>query len=361
MTRPAADSAIPPANAPDERGVLQLIFTHIAQRAAIITTLLSLAHGTLLYMAHDAAAIWCLGLAPVYLVIYQLIGVRGNYPVYLGGLLAFLAIVSTYAVLLAQRFGAGIGFLWLMVPIVSILMINVRLGSMGKWAVVGPLIAFVIWHDFSIEATNAAHLLPPTILALIRAINLGVALVTVAALTLDNFNIIARAQADLERNATTDQLTGLWNRRRLSEIAEEAIAARKRYHHPVSMLFADIDHFKQINDTHGHEKGDEALRTVAARLVESARDTDSVGRWGGEEFLIVLPQTDIEGAMVIAERLRRGVAVKGVSGAPDEHLSITLGVAEVREDESFAACIARADDALRSGKAAGRNRTVRAE
>ena len=343
----------------DDGATMQRIFTRIAQHSVIFATLVTLARGALLYAAGDAAAVWCLGLAPVFLAIHQLIGVRGNYALYLGGLLLYLGIVTAYTLLLSMRFGRDSGFLYLMVPIVSILMLNVRLGTAAKWATVAGVIGFMLWHDYSL-GSGAEHALPPATVLALRAINGAVTLITVAALTLEHYKIIAVAQNELLHIATTDVLTGLLNRRQLATVAQQAIGQRRRYHRPLSFILADVDHFKKINDTFGHDKGDQVLRGVAHRLSASKRDTDHVGRWGGEEFVAVLPETDLDGALIIAERIRNAVAAQAIPGAGDVGLTLTLGVAEIMESETLDDCLRRADTALRNGKTAGRNRVMRA-
>jgi diguanylate cyclase (GGDEF)-like protein/PAS domain S-box-containing protein len=157
-----------------------------------------------------------------------------------------------------------------------------------------------------------------------------------------------------------DPLTGLFNRRHLVEKLEEARLRTRRTGASYSTIMIDIDRFKLFNDIHGHECGDLVLKTVASTLQESLRATDSIGRWGGEEFLILLPETNLEGARELGERIRQRVEAASASyGGTELKVTITVGVSVCRDgEESIDDCIRRADEALLEGKAKGRNRTV---
>jgi len=113
----------------------------------------------------------------------------------------------------------------------------------------------------------------------------------------------------------TDVLTGLYNRRHLGEELLRRIKDALRYHNPICLLLLDIDHFKRVNDTYGHPAGDLVLGTFAQRLSETLRAGDIPGRWGGEEFLVILPRTDLDGALVVAERVRSATAAAPVEPA----------------------------------------------
>lgn len=145
-----------------------------------------------------------------------------------------------------------------------------------------------------------------------------------------------------------DPLTGVHNRRGLDEALKLMFAMLTRYKKDFSILMVDIDYFKQINDRHGHLRGDQILRELADLMVRTARDADVVTRYGGEEFSIVLPETTLEGACEFAERLRRKI---------QETLTITvsMGVAQARNDDSPSGLLDRADSALYTAKSDGRN------
>lgn len=159
----------------------------------------------------------------------------------------------------------------------------------------------------------------------------------------------------LHRLASTDELTGLANRRALSAAAENALAQSRRDGSPLAMLMVDVDHFKRINDTHGHAFGDEVLRHLARVLAKGLRDQDRLGRLGGEEFLAVLPSTSLADARRVAERMRAAVAAAPLTG-PNGPVVVTVSVGVAGgEDASAASLIARADAALYRAKHAGRN------
>lgn len=160
--------------------------------------------------------------------------------------------------------------------------------------------------------------------------------------------------------ATTDGLTKLYNRRHFLALAEQAFQYAKPRHEPLTVLLLDVDLFKQINDRHGHTTGDEVLRGIATLLESTLREDDIIGRYGGEEFVLALPQTTLADAADLAEELRHQVATTIFPTAKGPvTTTISLGVAELRPDlPSFLALLDRADDALYQAKAEGRNRVV---
>ena len=167
-----------------------------------------------------------------------------------------------------------------------------------------------------------------------------------------------RNQAMLERLARYDALTGLLNRRAIVERLGEWLHHARRYSEPLSVVILDLDHFKMVNDLHGHQAGDAVLKATADMLQQSTRKTDIVGRYGGEEFLVILPRTDSDGAIVMAERMRTKLQGTPVDVGCETPLGITasLGISPWCLGDSDDALIGRADAALYRAKAGGRNR-----
>jgi two-component system cell cycle response regulator len=169
--------------------------------------------------------------------------------------------------------------------------------------------------------------------------------------------------ASLERLSTIDPVTGLRTRRWVNEFLAFEVLRSTRYHTPLALLMADLDHFKQVNDSHGHRAGDAVLRDVAGTVQKTLRSTDVVGRWGGEEFLVVLPQTDLDGAVALAERVRQAVeyASSEAEGAGPVSITLSIGVAALGGALATAdALVEAADGALYEAKGAGRNRVAAA-
>jgi len=180
-------------------------------------------------------------------------------------------------------------------------------------------------------------------------------LANAAAIALEN----ARLFGEVQRLAITDGLTGTYNRRHFFELAEHELNRASRFGHPVSAIMLDVDHFKQVNDTYGHAAGDQVLRVLAERCGESIRGIDILGRYGGEEFAIILPATDLLGAQNTAERLRRCISdVPVLTDRGDLAITISLGVASNAQDDDgdVASLLNRADAAMYAAKQAGRNR-----
>ncbi len=166
----------------------------------------------------------------------------------------------------------------------------------------------------------------------------------------------ASAEVALER-AMTDALTGLLNRYGLQRVLPREHAEARRYNRPLSCLMIDLDNFKAINDTYGHPSGDAALAQVADILTEAVRRSDMACRYGGEEFLVLLPETTLDGAISLAEKIREAAATRTFGNATHAfHLTLSAGAATLDDTESGNDMIARADIALYHAKARGRNR-----
>ncbi len=195
-----------------------------------------------------------------------------------------------------------------------------------------------------------------------RTLSLLIGFVTII-MSSFGFLLMTRERADREneRLATLDSLTEIFNRRTFLELAQKELARHHRSRRPLSLLMVDFDHFKRINDTHGHLIGDAVLKAFTAATLTCLRRNDVLGRYGGEEFAILLPETDPEGAIIFAERLRARVAeVRIRSGTTAVGCTVSIGVTGLSfEEKADLDNILRiVDEALFAAKAAGRNQVV---
>lgn len=189
--------------------------------------------------------------------------------------------------------------------------------------------------------------------------DLGATFAGQAAMAIEN----AKMFGEIKRLAATDPLTGLSNRRQFFELAVSELDRARRYERPLCAVMVDIDHFKRVNDQHGHAVGDRVLQEVARRLRDTVRKSDTVARYGGEEFALLMPETDAPAALTAAERVRAAVATTPISVGEPPPLEITIsaGVAAIRpDDRMIEALLERADIALYAAKNAGRNRVCSA-
>ena len=168
---------------------------------------------------------------------------------------------------------------------------------------------------------------------------------------------LTRALAELERLADTDKLTGLWNRRKFDALLHSEVERCHRYHQPLALILFDLDHFKHINDKHGHIIGDQVLTSVAQTVARHLRASDTLARWGGEEFVILSP-LHLIAAVALAEKVRQLIADQSIP--PVGTISVSLGVAELNMRENSEDLLSRADAALYRAKATGRNRVAAA-
>jgi diguanylate cyclase (GGDEF)-like protein len=165
--------------------------------------------------------------------------------------------------------------------------------------------------------------------------------------------------ADMSQLAITDPLTRIMNRRGVTVSLLDAMAQAERYSTPLSVAMGDVDHFKRINDKHGHEAGDKVLVQIASVLSDALRMPDKVGRYGGEEFLVVFPHTTLAQARKIAERMRGEVQKAAVDiGEVRQEVTISLGVTQFQKGEDLEQLLSRADKALYDAKSGGRNLVV---
>ena len=171
--------------------------------------------------------------------------------------------------------------------------------------------------------------------------------------------LIARQRVltdELTRLAENDYLTGLYNRSKLTELLEMELARHQRYKRDLSVIMVDIDYFKKTNDSMGHAAGDRLLKAISARIGDTTRNVDIAGRWGGEEFLVICPETDLQGARQLAEKLRQ--AIGGTAFGELGSKTVSCGVAAVGTDINLDMLVNRADKALYAAKEAGRNKVV---
>lgn len=169
-----------------------------------------------------------------------------------------------------------------------------------------------------------------------------------------NYIAVFENITEIQKVAHTDQLTKLANRLKIDEMLERCFQSGKRYKRVFSVILIDIDFFKKVNDNHGHLVGDKILKEISIILSTSTRNVDLVGRWGGEEFIIVSKETNIDGAYVMAEKIRK--AVESHTFTLDLPVTISMGISEYKDNESADELIKRADDALYMAKENGRNR-----
>ncbi|NVK31448.1 MAG: GGDEF domain-containing protein [Gammaproteobacteria bacterium] len=289
--------------------------------------------------------------------VYWAIALQRNRELQSIMMVATLIEVVTHAVGASLAIGWESGFSYYIIGIIALVTINQHANRSGQTTLAALMVVAYVVSDFVLRDYVPPVTVDPEILAILHAANAGGIMIIVGFLASVFSKMIVEADAEIMHLASSDPLTGLWNRRNLISLSEENLNRPSR--RDASLLVIDIDHFKQFNDVHGHITGDEVLKHVAETLRGCLRSTDIAGRWGGEEFVILLPNTNVQDAYDVAERLRQTIFNTPLYiNAMALRVSITVGATNVVFGEDLLNAIERADQALYEGKHGGRNQTV---
>jgi diguanylate cyclase (GGDEF)-like protein len=331
-------------------------FKLMLSSACLLAGVTHLAFGLLFYQAQVIPMMW-VNVGSVLTYVLAAATLRQDRV----GLAMFMMIaeVAAHAILAVIAVGWESGFHYYLLIAIPVYLAN----QVNKWpfkiSFAGLIAIAYLLLDWYWRQAPPHFVMPPDTLAYLHRFNLATTIALLSGLTVLYVHLITQAEERLHELATTDSLTGLMNRRSVLAALEREQAVRERKPHPTSVLLIDIDHFKRINDTYGHNMGDWALQAVADVLKTGVRDMDLVARWGGEEFLIVLPFADTAAALPVAARLRQGIADLRIPTKDGEiELTATLGLSACGASELSDLAIQRADMALYQGKNAGRNQVV---
>lgn len=267
--------------------------------------------------------------------------------------------IVLHAALASRVLGWESGFHYYVLALAPLIFINPRVANRTKILVMGTLMAAYLGISLWTRTAVALHHLDPLLVEGLHYVNLSLAL-TLLALILNVYSqTIQSAERKLQTLAETDKLTGLPNRRGLLRLTEGLEAQPASTHPEAAAIIIDLDYFKSINDRHGHSFGDYVLRTLASIMQMQIREQDTLARWGGEEFLLLLQNADLTLAFNVAERIREAIS-EHVFEVDDQTIQVTItsGIALWEHGESFEMCVDRADEALYHGKGSGRDQNV---
>ena len=293
----------------------------------------------------------------MYAAAWWLLGRRRNLPAVLLMWTEVLVHAGVCTVLLGWASGVHY-FLLVFIPAVA-----VSRNSRHAAGALAFMLAAYLGLDALTQAIPVRYPLAPEATTALRWLSIGVVFVMFGYTGRFYVQRVAEAEARLRDMATTDAMSGLWNRRHFVTLAHAEVERARRHGDTLAVVLADIDHFKQVNDRHGHDAGDRVIQHVSALLRSQARAGDLIGRWGGEEFILLLPGCEAAGARQRCERLREQVAGSPCEVAGGRTISVTMsfGVIPLPMDLPFEQAVQRADAALYQAKGAGRNRVVAAE
>jgi len=343
----------------DTQRILVDRFWHFARQGMLIAIGLHAAFGLAAWLA---GAMPLLTLQAVTVVIYSIsyvVSLRGSRWLPIG--LAWFDLLghSTIACLIVGVESGFQFYSWILLPL---LFANVHRRLKVKVIVAGVLTVGYVLLDWWLHRTTPLIVVDPAALAGLRYFNIGCYLLALGVISVAHMRTVTDAERRLHTIASTDALTGLLNRRRMTDHLQLELVRARDDSRALAVILLDIDHFKGINDRYGHTRGDQVIASVGQVLREVVREHDLVARWGGEEFLVLLPGADASAAGESAERMRRNVILKISRHDTDRTpVTVTMGVAVWNGDESLEHTIDRADAALYRGKQLGRNRVVLAE
>ena len=325
-------------------------------QVSLVAAVTHLLFAGLFYALGATTMAWVnLGSVTLFAVSYGCLKIRRN-------MVASVLIVSEillHAALAVRSIGWDSGFHYYLLVMVPVVVISTMRHRSYKYLLSGLVFVLYLVLDHSMRGTLPLHELSPEVLAWLRSFNIAVTFALLFYLSSLYLRLVNKAERQLRTLATTDPLTQLLNRRSFLEVADYELTQRKRHLAPLAFVLADIDHFKSINDQHGHAVGDAVLQAVSQVLSQAVREQDSVARWGGEEFLILMPNATLQAATMVAERLREKVSdIEVHIDSKCIKVSMTFGVSSHRLEEPVDAPVNRADSALYQGKARGRNQVV---
>ncbi len=287
----------------------------------------------------------------MYAAAYLLLSRRRNFPALV---LIWLEVVA-HAAIGTMLVGWDSGFHYYLLMFIPAIVVS---GS-GRRVVLPLLFLFVAYLGLHVAALHFGAMAPigDSALLILNVFNVSIFFCMAGYTARFYYGLVRKSERKLRELATRDTLTGLSNRRHLLDLAQQEILRARRAGEQVSLVLADIDDFKQINDTRGHDTGDQVLIHSSQRFQGMCRAQDTVARWGGEEFLFLLPATGSEAAREFAERIRQAIAEQGVELAGESiRFSISMGVATLVDGEDLHDTIVRADRALYRSKTEGRDR-----
>lgn len=328
-------------------------FWRLAMRCAQIAAVVDVAFFVLFHLLGSPILAWVNVVSvAMYVCAYYALKYRWNKT----AVVLIWSEVLIHAALGIILIGWGSGFHYYLLMFIPAICVS----APRRWAIVAlfSLWGYYVALDVLMWFIEPLQPIPQNALYIVHLFNLSVVFAMFSYLASYYLRMVVLAQRKLRQLATTDSLTGLFNRRHMAYLAEKELARFQRSGHKVGFLLLDVDHFKSINDRYGHEVGDRVLAAVADLIRRELRTQDLIGRWGGEEFLAILPDTDAVNAQASAERVRNAFL------ATDWHtiigtgldVTISIGVSELRAGDDLSAAVSRADQALYRGKTGGRNR-----
>ncbi|NMT63403.1 diguanylate cyclase [Marinobacter orientalis] len=328
-------------------------FWQVAKRCCQLAATVDVAFFFLFHLLGSPILAWVNVVSvAMYVVAYRALGKKQN------GLAITLiwAEVIIHAGLGVVLIGWESGFHYYLLMFIPALFVSMRLR--GAIAALAGLWGYYVALYLLMWFIEPLQPIAPGPLLGVYLFNLSVVFAMFSYLSFFYVTMVTSANRKLRRMATTDPLTGLFNRRHMTCLVEKELARFRRNGHPVAFLVLDIDHFKAINDQYGHETGDRVLEDVAGIIKTRLRTQDLIARWGGEEFLAVLPDTGIQSGQASAERVREALLTHDWLAPNGERIDLTIsaGVSEFRAEDDLNSAINRADRALYRSKELGRNR-----
>lgn len=357
--QPPADKPLPRPVSPRGSSLAGKAYWAMVQRLVLTAAGIDVGYIALFFwLGSIPLALVNLGSIALYLCSYALIQRRKN----AWGLTLIWLEVAAHTALGSLLLGWDSGFHYYLLLFVPAIVV----ANAGRYA--APFVVALLVYYLGLQAICArVGPLDPLAgngLQIVNWIHICIAFALSAALAGHYRRTILIAEGRLLKQATLDGLTGLFNRSHFQTQARHALAACERAREPVALVLCDVDHFKQVNDTHGHAVGDQVLQAVAQIMSRNLRSGDLLARWGGEEFLAMMPRTSPAAALEAAERIRQAVeafTLELSEGQPGVRVTLSFGVSSVRGPDDLQAATARADQALYASKNGGRNRVTLAD